>query len=190
MIFYKKIKYFITEPSIRGKGIRFSIFLCVYILGNYPQTLLDTTSFGNFFLTPIHETLANSITTSCCFILRYNFPDIHASCNHTIYISSKPIIQLLWPCTGLDPMIRLTIILLIYPIDWFKKSLLWPISLLILLLASVIHFLTLILVSFYLPEWFSFAHNWFTRIIFYSFYFLCWIIWEHTIESHDRSYPS
>jgi len=177
----KQAVTWIRECSPRGQILRFILFLVLYFLARYLQLFLDTSSFGQALLNPLHERLSFFITHSCCFLLQGFYPDIHVSINHTIIIAGKVTVVMLPGCTGLEPMIRLTFILAFYPLLWRRKLILWPISLLILLFASVLHFLILILIADQYPEWFNFSHHWITRVLFYAFYFLCWLLWEKAI---------
>ena len=176
------------EQTLKGHLNRFIIFIILYFIGRYPQLLLDLSTFGQTVLLPLHSLLASLITNVCCFILSFKYADIHTSIKHTISIANQTPIQLLPGCTGLDPMIRLTFILLMYPIAWPKKLALWPISMIIIFIAATIHFLILIPISYSYPEHYAITHNWITRVIFYSFYFLCWIIWEKSNNIHKVSY--
>ena len=97
-------------------------------------------------------------------------------------------------CTGLGHMIRISFVLLLYPMSWSKKCYLFFPSLLIIIFASTIHFLLLIPIAYHYPDWFAFAHNYFTKILFFGFIFLCWLIWEKAIPlrriklTHQPSY--
>ena len=170
------------ERSPRGQTLRFILFLVLYYLAQYHKLVLDNTSFGKALFTPIHEQFSFFITNACCFVLRIFYPDINTSVNHTIFIGGRASIQMFPGCSGLESMIRLTIILVFYPLAWRRKVVLWPLSLLILLFAATIHFLLLIPIANQCPEWYGFAHKWLTRVIFYAFYFLCWLLWEKTIS--------
>ena len=174
----KSVKALLLERSPRGQMLRFGLFLVLYWVARYPQFFLNSNFFHESLITTIHEQLAFFITHVCCFVLQIFYPDIHSTADHIIFINGKSLLQLLPGCSGLDPMIRLTFILLFYPLLWRKKAWLWPISLAILLFAATLHFLLLIPITYHVPEWYTFAHNWLTRIIFYGFYFLCWLMWE------------
>jgi len=168
----------IHERSPRGQVLRFLIFLALYILGRLLWMLFDKTTPGQELLNPIHERLSYFITHTSCFVLQIFYPDIQTSVNHTIFIAGRPVIALYPGCTGLYPMIRLSFVLLLYPLPWRKKLVLWPFSMMILIFASTLHFMLLIPISNHYLEWYGFAHNWLTRILFYGFYFLCWMMWE------------
>ncbi len=175
----------LQERSPRGQMVRFAFFVVFYYFSRYPQFFLNSHGNCELLLTPIYKQLSFFITHVCCFVFRNFYPDIESSLDHIIYIHGKPLIRFLPGCTGLEPMIRLTFILIFYPLLWRKKIVLWPISMVILLFAATLHFLLLILISYHAPGWYNFAHNWLTRIIFYGFYFLCWLMWEKAIIFHS-----
>ena len=178
----KSVKTILYERSPRGQMARFGLFLVLYWVARYPQFFLDEFYFSKTLLNTIHEQFAFFITHVCCFVLQIFYPDIHSSADHLIFITGKSLIQLQPGCTGLYPMIRLTFILIFYPLLWRKKAVLWPISMAILLFAATLHFVLLIPITYHASEWFNFAHNWLTRIIFYGFYFLCWLMWEKAMN--------
>jgi len=86
-------------------------------------------------------------------------------------------------CTGLIQMFRMAFVLTLYPIPWFNKFYLYFLTFVILFLAANIHFILLIPIAYHFPEWYSFVHDWPTRIIYFSSYFICWLVWEKSIKS-------
>jgi exosortase/archaeosortase family protein len=161
-----------------GQSLRFAYFIFFYFFLRYIELLFYSTSFGRVILNPLHERLSFFITHTCCFILQLIYPDIHTSVSHTITIASKTPIQMLPGCTGLGHLLRLSFVLLIYPMSWLKKVLIFPPTVLIVIFASTLHFLLLIPIAYHYPEFYGLAHNYFTRSIFFGFIFLCWIVWE------------
>ena len=174
----KQVKIYLHAQSIKGEFVRFSLFLILYFLGRYLLFIFETTTIGQYFLSPLQELLSYLITSVCCAALSWIYPTIHTSLNHTIYIANDSPIQMLPGCTGLSQMLRLSFVLLFYPISWRQKNYLFIPSILIILFAATIHFLILIPISYQAPEWYKFSHDYFTKIIFFGFIFLCWIIWE------------
>lgn len=177
----KQAVTWIHERSPRGQTLRFILFLALYFLARYPQLFLDTSSFGQALLNPLHERLSFFITHSCCFLLQGFYPDIHVTINHTIIIAGKATVRMFPGCTGLGHMMRISFVLLLYPMSWSKKCYLFFPSLLIILFATIIHFLLLIPIAYHYPDWFAFAHDYFTKILFFGFIFLCWLMWEKAI---------
>jgi len=166
------------EESPGGKMIRLLVFLALYFLSQFLLLVFDSTCLGTLFLQPNYENLSFVITNISCFMLKPIYPNIHSNIQHVIFIDNSTPIQLQPGCVGLDQMIRVTFVLLCYPLRFWKKLFLLPISIGLLLIGTIIHFMILIPISFQYTTFFYFAHNWFTRIIFYGFFFLCWIIWE------------
>jgi len=174
----KQLLTWIKEDSLRGEGLRFVLFLCIYSLVRYLELLFYSAPFGQALLNPLHEDLSYFISHICCFLLKGLYPDIHTSVNHIIFLADKATIQLLPGCTGLGHMIRVGFALLLYPMSWVKKCYLFFPSLLIILFAATIHFLLLIPIAFYYPNSFALAHDYFAKLLFFGFIFLCWMIWE------------
>jgi exosortase/archaeosortase family protein len=182
---FKQVKNLIYETSLKGQMFRFIYFLSLYFLFRFFLLLLDSTYLGIALLKPSYEKMSFFITHFSCSILRVFYPDIHTSVNHIIYISGYAHIQMLPGCTGISHLIRLGLILLFYPIPWLNKAIAFLPSMLIILFAATLHFLLLILIAYHYPELYEFAHNYFTRSLFFGFIFLCWLFWE---RSFKRSY--
>jgi len=181
----KQTNTLLHERSNRGLALRFVTFLVLYLMGRHLQLLFDNTSPGKALLDPLYERMSFFTTRTCCLVLRFTYPDIHTSMDHAIYIAGKATIRMFPGCSGLMPMIRLSFVLLFYPLPWYKKVYLWPLSMAILIFASTFHFILLVPIATSYPGWYSLAHNWLTRIIFYGFYFLCWMMWEKAEKWHS-----
>jgi exosortase/archaeosortase family protein len=177
----------IHEKSLKGKLSRFILFLALYLIGRYLLMIFESTEIAKTLLSPLFDYIAYLITKLCCFVMQLFYPDIYSSNNYTIYISGNPIIQLFPFCTGLNPMIRLSFTLFLYPISWRVKFFLFPISILTIFVAASLHFGLLIPIELYYPKWYDFAHDWVTKGIFYSFYFTCWLLWEFALQKFNKS---
>lgn len=190
---FQQGKKLMQEESDRGKMIRFALFLGLYVLGRFFVLLFNKTDAGLSILNPLYNLISLFITHSSCYTLALFFPDIQTNSSHVIFIHHKAILILVAPCSGLDQMLKLSFILLFYPLRFYKKLYLWPLSMVIVLLASTIHFILLIFTAWYYMDWFNVAHNWITKIVFYGFYFLCWLIWENSRSFKGRkktAFPS
>jgi exosortase/archaeosortase family protein len=186
---YNSIKIRLFDLSNRGKIARLILFIILYIISKEICSIMINNSEINSLFFPIYESLSIFITDSCCYILRFLYPDIHTTPNHTIVILGQTPIRLYPGCTGLHQMISISLVLFFYPISIKKKLLLWPLSIGILAFASIIHFLILIPISYKFSCLFNFAHNYLTRTVYYSFYFICWILWEKiAFYTHAEKY--
>jgi len=174
-------KNILNNRSPLYQGYRLMIFWAFYFLGRFPGIFLEKVNFINDILDRLHEKLSFTITHFCCFLLQGFYVNINTTLDHTIVINGNPIIHMLPGCTGLNSMFRLSFVLIFYPLTFLNKLYLLPLSLLIIFLASTVHFTLLIPIANSHPEFYVFAHNWPTRVLFYSSYFFCWLIWENWI---------
>jgi exosortase/archaeosortase family protein len=164
----------LKEKSAKGRLFRFIIFILLYLAGRYFEKTLEGTEFLNLLHKPFLWFI-DTVTVCFCGL----FYEVIGSTNdHVLSIDNKAYIHLAPGCSGLSPLLRMTIILIFYPINWKIKSWLLPVSWIIILVAATIHFIILVPISYYYPENYNFYHNWPTRIIFYGLYFCIWIIWE------------
>ena len=173
-----QVKDLLYEDTQLGQAARFSLFICLNFVGMHCWVLIENSFFINHLFHPLFKYLSLIITNSCCFILHPTYNDINVSKDSTIFIMGKAQIQLLPGCTGLSHIVRLTFVLLLYPIHWQTKIYLWPISLLMMVFASTLRFLILIPIAFQYQDWYKLTHDWLAKVIFFGFYFVCWIIWE------------
>ena len=157
---------------------RLGLFLLLYFIGRYffilaQRSTLLSTSF--FYLHQPFLWIINKVSISFWSLFYHN---VTSNSDYIICINETEIIQLLPGCSGLQLLLRITFILLLYPLPWKMKAWLFPLSCLIILFAATIHFIILIPIAYHWPEYYNFSHNWLTKIIFYGFYFMIWVIWE------------
>ena len=164
----------LLDHSSFGTLYRLGLFIFLYFIGRYILLLFEGTILFNYF----HIPFLWSIDQVSSGFLGLFYSDLTSSSDYIVSINNIEIIHLLPGCSGLHPFLRMTLILLLYPLSWKIKSLLFPLSWLIILFAASIHFILLVPINYHYPEYYSFSHNWFTKIIFYGFYFLIWLIWE------------
>ena len=168
----------LNELSTIGTLYRLGLFLILYFLGRYIIIFLEEPRLFTSLFASIHQPFLWCINKVSTGFLGLCYHNLLSTSDYIISINNIEIIQLLPGCSGFHPILRLTFILLFFPIPWRTKSWLFPLSWLIILLAATIHFILLFLIANHWPEYYSFSHNWLTRIIFYGFYFLIWLIWE------------
>ena len=166
------------ENSSTGKLVRLGLFIFLYFIGRYIQIFFDTSDIFLHIRRYFHQPFQWFIDMASTSFWGIFYQNIHSTKEFVILINNKEIIQLQQGCSGFQSILRMTIILLLYPLSWKIKSWLFPLSWMIILLAATIHFIILIPITCHFPEYYSFSHNWGTRVIFYGFYFLTWLIWE------------
>ncbi len=171
---YKGILGKLKENSSSGTLIRLGWFLFIYFIGRYVVFFLEETTLFSL----LHQPFLWSINQVSTGFLGLFYSDLTSTHNYIVIINNVEVIQLFPGCSGLQPLLRITFILLFYPLPWKTKTYLFPLSWLIILIAATIHFILLIPIAFHWPEYYNLSHNWLTRIIFYGFYFCTWLIWE------------
>jgi len=173
---YIQVWSLLNEDTARGKGLRLGYFLLLYF---FIRIFLKAGWVNAYNIdSPVHRLLADFITRVSVFFLRLFYGDIAVSHDFIISISGKPCIELLPGCNGFTHIVEINLTLSLYPMTLKQKLIMLPVTVLILLFAAVLHFMILIPISYNAREWYGFSHNYFTKTLFFAFYFLCWIIWE------------
>jgi exosortase/archaeosortase family protein len=86
-------------------------------------------------------------------------------------------------CTGFKQVIQLCIIMLIYPGPIRKKAWYIPIASFVLFLSSILHFVMLAVLLDKFPLQFAFFHDHLSRWIYFTIFFLAWLVWEDYLRS-------
>ena len=146
--------------------------------GRFLIIFIDQSNFLAPIISIIHKPFLWYIINFSTFFWGTFYSNILSTQDFILIINNIEVIQLMPGCDGLYPILRMTFILILYPLPWRTKLWLLPLSWLIILFAATIHFLQLIPVAYQWPEYYTFSHNWISRFIFYLFYFLTWILWE------------
>ena len=169
------------SQSSKGSIFRIIWFLFLYIISRALFNLLEEiqlfSSVFNFF----YHFLSIPITYISTATLSLFYQNIFSTSNFIIQIGNINVIELLPGCTGFHQLLRITFILLLYPIPFKKKLFLMPLSWSLLFFAAVIHFIMLVPIAYTLNEWFDFIHSWPSRFVFYLFFFINFLIWERLI---------
>jgi len=173
---YRQILALLNEETARGKLLRLGFFLLLfYISGYFVQPMwfhakdVDSST---------HRFLAGIITQISVNVLKLFYANINVSSDFIVSINGKQCIALRPGCNGFNPIMRISLTLAVYPMVFKSKLLMLPLTVLILLIAAILHFMILIPISYYAPNWYVFSHNYLTKTLFFTFYFFCWIIWE------------
>jgi exosortase/archaeosortase family protein len=176
--YLRKILMILNQKSLTGKFLRLILFLLLYMLSRSIDTILYSNHTAIYILGPVHNFITFIIIHFTRLICSIFYDNVIIENYNILVVNDKPTITLGTGCTGLVPMARLCFILSIYPLKLSKKVYLFPISILVLLFASMVHFLLLTIVAVSYPPAFELFHDIITKLTFYGFFFLCWIIWE------------
>ena len=185
------------ETSSTGIFLRLGLLFVLYPLGHYIPFFMEKVPFLASFMNHAYEFVSVFIVNVSIFVLQVVYPSIHVSTDFMIVIGGRDVLFLASPCTGVDPMLRMTFIFLFYPLAFRTKFWVLPLSLVIILIAATVHFIMLIPIAYQATEWFHFSHNWLSKVVFYGFYFMVWIIWENILKREnsrvipgDKSFPA
>jgi exosortase/archaeosortase family protein len=80
-------------------------------------------------------------------------------------------------CNGLEAIGLFIGFVMAYPGDNLKRALFIPMGILAIYLLNVIRIMVLVVLQFYYPSGFDFAHDYSTSAIFYLAIFGMWVIW-------------
>jgi exosortase/archaeosortase family protein len=171
------------ELSLTGTLMRLGMLLILYPIGHYIPFWMSKAPILFSVMQILYEWVSVFIVNGSILMLKLFYPTILADANHVIYIHGTGIVFLSPPCTGLDPMIRMAFIFLFYPLKIKIKLWVLPLSILFILVAATIHFIMLITIVYEAKEWYRFSHEWLTKVIFYGFYFMVWVMWENILKN-------
>jgi exosortase/archaeosortase family protein len=91
---------------------------------------------------------------------------------------NKDSIEILFPCTGVQPILQFAMLILLYPGPWKHKIWYIPFGMIVLHLTNVFRIIGLGIVMAYWPEHWYYAHDYPFRIILYVILFILWLIWN------------
>ncbi|MCX6267613.1 MAG: exosortase/archaeosortase family protein, partial [Bacteroidetes bacterium] len=116
------------------------------------------------------------------------YENVNTTAGGVVNINGQGIIYLAPGCSGLKQMLLIIFILICYPISIKLKTFLLPVSVVIIFLAVILHFVLLVPVALYYPDLFLLAHDYFMIVLFYGFFFLTWVLWEkvRNIYQHNK----
>jgi exosortase/archaeosortase family protein len=168
-----------TERTITGTFYRLGLFIFLYTIWRLTLMHMEDAGFFRTGFTFMHELLSAFICKVSVFVFRVVYPTITTTSYHLICINDTGTLRLYPGCSGLQPLLWITFILAFYPIKIKTKLWLFPVSWLIILVATMIHFMMLIPIAYDAPSWFPLSHKWFSRVMFYGLFFLVWVLWEN-----------
>lgn len=80
-------------------------------------------------------------------------------------------------CNGLEAIGLFIGFVMSYPGDHLKRAFFIPMGILVIYLVNVFRIASLVLIQYYYPAGFDFAHDYSTSAIFYIAIFVMWVIW-------------
>lgn len=174
----KKNWAYLHDQSTSGLLLRLGWFIIIYFISGQIYSIIKAVLVFYTVEDFVHQPNLWIIFNCTVNILYLFYSDLSTIPDYIIIIGKLEIIHLNSGCSGLDPLFRITIALILYPLRWKTKIYLFPFSWFMILFAATVHFILLFFTSYYLPQYYALSHNWVTIFIFYMFYFFTWLIWE------------
>ena len=169
---------------------RFSFFFFLFLISRYLYYYFDKWPFLENLIQQLANFLAQVILEVSVLFFSLFYSDVSTIPNGIITISGQEVLQIIYGCTGIIQLFQITFILLFYPIKWRQKIYLFPLSIIIIFSATIVHFLILVPIAYHLPEYFSVFHDYTLRIFFFGIVFLTWLFWEkvRVEEKHSSNF--
>lgn len=97
---------------------------------------------------------------------------------HSIIFDNKDYINILFPCTGIQPMLQFAMLIFLYPGPFRHKFWFIPMGMVIIHFTNVFRIIGLGVVMAYWPRYWHYAHDYPFRIILYVVVFILWLVWN------------
>ena len=165
-----------TKNFYKLKGILLFLFISTLIIGGWKIAHLDDYLFvalAEFFK------LLISIEIHISQFFLNNVMGIQSTLKENVIELPGNAALLMNPgCTGLKQVIQLFLIMVIYPGPARKKIWYIPVASFVLFIASILHFVLLAVLLNAYPLQFAFFHDHLSRWIYFTIFFLVWLVWE------------
>jgi hypothetical protein len=123
------------------------IFILLYKAGEFAFNYFERNGLFPAIVDSIYHFLSLVITTVSVRFYALFYADISSDSGFLITIHKVRTIQMMHGCTGLMQLFQALVILLFFPLSIKKKLLFLPISFLVILFASIVHYIILIPVA-------------------------------------------
>lgn len=184
--FLKKSKHNLLKLLKRREYqiiLLFVVFLVLYKIGDYIWEYIENHGFFHHTTQILYNFLIEFIAKTSALFYSLFFKSVETSPGGFLIINGRTDIFVGPGCTGLKQTLLILFIIIFYPISYKLKTFLIPLSAVIILTATILHFIMLVPVARSFPDWFRFAHDYLTMTIFYGFFFLTWLFWEKIRET-------
>jgi exosortase/archaeosortase family protein len=175
-------KYYISYKELRA-GDRYGpiidllnfvvLILAIHFLYDFFTAQFDYIIHRIF---GIYDWFNVTVYKQCKFFLSYLVPV--KSEGQKFIFANKDSIDILFPCTGVQPMLQFALLLFLYPGPWKHKAWYIPMGMVIIHLTNVFRITGLGIVMAYWPQHWYYAHDYPFRIIVYIVIFILWVVWN------------
>ncbi|HNY01138.1 MAG TPA: exosortase/archaeosortase family protein [Bacteroidales bacterium] len=178
------------QQAVKNRSIRYAwqlfLFILLYKLGELVFAYLDTTRLFSTLFEAFYYRLSAVITLASVKVYSLFYKEIYSTSDFLIVINDVRTIQMQHGCTGLMQLFQIFFILMFFPLTLKKKLFYFPVSFFVIVFAALLHYLILIEIAHSHREHFSVFHDTITRVIFYTFFFLNFILWIKTAKQNRR----
>jgi exosortase/archaeosortase family protein len=158
--------------------LKLFLFIFLYKAGEYTFDYLETIPRFSGTFDRLYYILSDGITVTTAAIYSLIYTETHTAPQFVISINGIQTIQMMKGCTGLMQVFQVVFILLFFPVSFKNKLLFLPVSVLIIIFASVLHYLILVPVAYSFHDSFTVFHNIISRVVFYIFFFINFVLWN------------
>lgn len=158
--------------------IRLTVFIVLYKLGEYLFNYLEGTTLCSSSFAAVYHTLSTVITWVAVHFCSVFHSGISLANEFIIKVNNVPTIRMMNGCTGFMQLFQIAFILILMPMKLKAKALFLPLGIAIIFFASVLHYIILIPAAYLAPGNFVIFHNLLSRILFYLFFFINFVLWN------------
>lgn len=165
------------------KGFRgLLLFVVINTLFHFLYKHFEADIISINFISVIIVFLTGNLLISTNWILEHVFA-VHSVIEGDMLILPNGFsIEMQSGCSGLQQLVLLILLFLIYPGQWRHKLWFIPVSLIGLHLLNFIRFTGMSLYSAFYPAHFHVVHDWIFRPFIYLGIFLLWVVWTERIN--------
>ena len=167
--------------------LKLLLFILLYRIGGTVFAYLETNPVFSGAINSLYNILSSLITRISVIVYSLVYSEVHANSNFIIFINNTGVVRLLPGCTGLMQLFQILFILLFFPLPVKQKLFFMPVSVLIILFAAIFHYLILVPVAYRFPAYFDIFHTVFSRVVFYLFFFLNFVIWTESLTGKRKA---
>jgi len=179
--YYGKLTTLLSDRTY-NYFIKLFLFILLYKAGEYVFNYLEKRDTLADLFDRLYYPLSYFITGISVRVYSLFYSGVGSDASFFISINHVKTIQMQHGCTGLMQLFQVFFILVFFPLSLKRKIIFLPVSLLIIIFASVLHYLILVPVAYSFNDHFTIFHNVISRVIFYSFFFINFLLWNNSFK--------
>jgi len=179
--YYGKLTTLLSDRTY-NYFIKLFLFILLYKAGEYVFNYLEKRDTLADLFDRLYYPLSYFITGISVRVYSLFYSGVGSDASFFISINHVKTIQMQHGCTGLMQLFQVFFILVFFPLSLKRKIIFLPVSLLIIIFASVLHYLILVPVAYSFNDHFTIFHNVISRVIFYTFFFINFLLWNNSFK--------